>query len=224
MSLVDVVLVIWFIVAARIGWKSGFIAPLLTELGLLVGLYLMHSQPGLVSRLFEPGPARLIGGAIFLAVAGTAAGFVAGKAAAFVAHHLPFISSIDRFAGFIIHTAITFVLAYVVLAGLITFDGLLSPLHGAKTVTNDQVTSLRGSMQTDPLAYAMAGEGGLDSLAQMTAKGPVAISDLRSLDGPLGFYELDVRPQLIGSRLTPYILQYGNKLPIVGRNVQMPSA
>ncbi len=59
----------------------------------------------------------------------------------------------------------------------------------------------------------------------MTAatKAPIPTDQLAQYDAALGFYENNVRPSLIGSKLAPLVLGAGEGLPVVGQHVDFPT-
>jgi uncharacterized membrane protein required for colicin V production len=223
MSVVDIVLVVWMLIALRIGWSNGLIKVLVTQFGVVIGILILHSYPDLLSGLFQPGTARIIGSVALMAVTGLIAGLFAGRAAAAVAHRIPLMNSIDRFAGAAGHAVITLVLAYIVLAGFISLDGLLQPIRGVASITSDQVSQLQANLASDPLASSLAGADGLNSLVTDTSKGPVSADQLGSYDQALAIYQQQVRPQLVSSKLAPYVLQFGRDIPFIGHDLQMPA-
>src|SRR5438270_931368 len=51
---------------------------------------------------------------------------------------------------------------------------------------------------------------------------PVALAQLGQYAQVINYYENTLRPQLATSRLAPLVIQYGARLPIVGRHVTLP--
>jgi hypothetical protein len=130
---------------------------------------------------------------------------------------MPIARGIDGFLGIFINVGIAIGVTYFVLSGLITFDKAFTPFVDNAKLTNAQVTALTKQIESNPLAAALVDPKDLAKLKSETKAGQqTTLSTVTQLDNLNSFYQDFVRPQLRGSRLAPYIMRIGQRIPFLG--------
>jgi hypothetical protein len=129
----------------------------------------------------------------------------------------------DKVAGIPLGAATAAITLYVALVGTIALDGWLAPLHGTGVIGPQQLAAITKIAAINPTFAAFADPTMLNSIALAAAKAPIPADQLAQYDAALGFYEGNVRPQLLSSRIAPFLLAIGEKLPFVGQHVDFPT-
>src|SRR5438270_919582 len=106
---------------------------------------------------------------------------------------------------------------YFVLSGLITLDKAFTPILNSAKLTQAQVTTLNKVIQSNPLAVALIDPNDLKKLQDQAKKGQQASLDsVTELNNLKSFYEDFIRPQLKSSKVAPYVMRVGQRIPLLG--------
>ncbi|MDQ6712513.1 MAG: hypothetical protein M3Z28_04920, partial [Candidatus Dormibacteraeota bacterium] len=135
---------------------------------------------------------------------------------------LPLTKTLDKLLGAAANGALAFVIVYVVLLGLVGAGTVLDPLSRASSIQPSQVAAMRMLLAENPQVAGFVPPGELGQLAAVSSMHPVALAQLGQYAQVINYYEHTLRPQLATSRLAPLVLQYGARMPIIGRHVILP--
>jgi uncharacterized membrane protein required for colicin V production len=217
LPVLDVIIIVVLLVALIIGYQKGIIQPLMTYLFFFGALFLIYRDRGQylagVEKYLHANTVLAIAFALIIAVLSGYGGSVVGQAL----HRMPIARGIDGFLGIFINVGIAIGVTYFVLSGLITFDKAFTPFVDNAKLTNAQVTALTKQIESNPLAAALVDPKDLAKLKSETKAGQqTTLSTVTQLDNLNSFYQDFVRPQLRGSRLAPYIMRIGQRIPFLG--------
>ena len=215
----DLVVLSVVALAAFAGWKRGFIAPLFAVSLSLVGLYAIYAGPG--AGMVPTGVAGVGLGVVLVGIASSFLMRIGGTLVSFV-HRIGILQKTDRVLGVPLGAATGVLTVYLALVAIVSFDGLIAPLHGKATVDQAAVAAVRAAVAANPQFTVMMDAGTLDTLAAQVAKTAVPADQLAKFDQTLSFYETTVRPQLLSSAIAPFLLGFGEHAPLIGRHVQFP--
>ena len=215
----DLVVLAVVALAAFAGWKRGFIAPLFAVSLSLVGLYGLYAGPA--GSMVPTGAAGIGLGVVLIGIASTFLMRV-GSALVSVVHRVGILQKTDRVLGVPLGAATGLLTVYLALVAIVSFDGLIAPLHGKATVDQAAVAAVRAAVAANPQFAVMIDPGMLDTLAKQVATTAVPADQLEKFDQGLAFYEKTVRPQLLSSAIAPLLLGIGEHAPLIGRHVQFP--
>ena len=137
---------------------------------------------------------------------------------------LPFTRSIDKVLGVAANGGLAFVIVYVVLVGLAGAGTVLDPLTRVASIQPPQVAAMQMLLAENPQVAGFVPSGELGQLASVASAHPVGLAQLGQYAQVINYYEKSLRPQLVTSRLAPVVLEYGARLPIIGRHVTLPKA
>jgi uncharacterized membrane protein required for colicin V production len=221
MNLVDVAIVVVIGLGVLIGWKNGLIGPLLAEGTFLLSYWIVATHPSLVG-IIPVGIPRPLAMLLLPVALGLVVGF-AGRTIFMTFFRLPLTKTLDRVLGAAANGALAFVIAYVVLLGLAGAGTVLDPLTRAKSIQPTQVAAVQMLLAANPQVAGFVPSGELGHLAALSAVQPVALAQLGQYAQMINYYEITLRPQLATSRLAPLVMQYGARLPIIGRHVTLPA-
>ena len=223
MDILDLVIIAILALSAFIGFSRGLIRPLIAQSGAIVALAVLAHNPGLLNSVVPPFVPRVAIVGVVLFAGGFVFG-IAGRVIGAIADRIPVVRTIDKPAGVIFTTVLSFVLIYVVISGLVTFDAALEPIHRSVQVGNAQVAQLRKNLASTPGVGLLMGNNSLDQMQTDSSHGAVPVTSLGQYDGWIGFYENTLRPQLVGSALAPTVLAIGERIPVVGHHQAFPQA
>ena len=218
LPILDGVIVIVLLIALYIGYQRGINQPLMTYLFFFGAVFLLYRErvPYLngVEKYLHANVVMAIFFALIIAVLAGYGGSVVGQAL----HRMPIARGVDGFLGIFLNLAIAIAVIYFVLSGMIVFDKAFSPFANNAKLTNAQVTTLTNQIESNPLAAVIVDPKDLQKLKDQTKKGQTTtLSTVTQLDNLNTFYGDFIRPQLKGSRIAPYIMRIGQKIPILGR-------
>jgi hypothetical protein len=217
----DIAIVALILLGAVIGFSKGFVLPLVAAGGALFTMAFLFAGPA--NGALPSGTAGLGAGAIALGVGATLFARV-GMMIAGLIHRFGFLQKIDKVLGIPIGMATAAVELYVALLGTLTLDAWLDPLHGKAAIGTQEIAALQTVAKTNPTLSVFASPTMLQALLESAAaKGPLSGDQLSQADGPLGFYEQKVRPELLTSKIVPVLLAVGEKLPFIGRPATLPT-
>jgi hypothetical protein len=216
----DIVIVAFILLGALIGFSRGFVLPLVTVGGALLGIALLFTGP--FSGSLPSGTAGLGAGAIALGVGAmlfTRVGmFLVG-----LIHRFGLLKKVDKVLGIPIGMATAAVALYMALLGTLTVDAWLDPIHGKAAIGAQEIAALQTLAKANPTLSVFASPTMLQGLLESATKGAVSGDQLSQADAALGFYEQKVRPELLQSRIVPFVLTVGEKLPFIGRPATLPT-
>lgn len=215
----DLVVIAVVALAAFAGFKRGFIAPLFAISLSLVGLYAVYAGPG--AGAVPTGAAGVGLGVVLVGVASTFLMRIGGALVS-VVHRIGILQKTDRVLGVPLGAATGLLTVYLALVAVVSFDGLIAPLHGKATVDQAAVAAVRAAVAANPQFSVMIDAGTLDALAAQVATAAIPTDQLAKFDQTLSFYETTVRPQLLSSAIAPMLLGIGEHTPVIGRHVQFP--
>lgn len=215
----DLVVLAVVALAAFAGWKRGFIAPLFAVSLSLVGLYSLYAGPG--AGVVPTGTAGIGLGVVLVGIASTFLMRI-GSTLVSVVHRVGILQKTDQVLGVPLGAATGLLTVYLALVAIVSFDGLIAPLHGKATVDQAAVAAVRAAVAANPQFTVMIDAGTLDTLAAQVATAAVPADQLAKFDQTLSFYENTLRPQLLSSAIAPLLLGVGEHTPLIGRHVQFP--
>jgi hypothetical protein len=216
----DIAIVAFILLGALIGFSRGFVLPLVAAGGALFGIALLFTGP--FSGSLPSGTAGLGAGAIALGVGAmlfTRVGvFLVG-----LIHRFGLLKKVDKVLGIPIGMATAAVALYVALLGTLTVDAWLDPIHGKAAIGAQEIAALQTLAKANPMLSVFASPTVLQTLLESATKGALSGDQLSQADAALGFYEQKVRPELLQSRIVPFVLTVGEKLPFIGRPATLPT-
>ncbi len=216
--IIDIAVVVTLLIAVWIGYQKGVVQPLLVEiffLGALVAIVRdRQAYTNAMAHYLHANPVLDVFLALIVAVV---AGFIGGQLGGMV-HRMPVVRGVDGFLGVFLHAAVVVLVAYFLLSALVTFDKAFSPTVSAATLTLQQVNSLAGQIQSNPITASLVDTRDLTKLkAQAKQPGGARIATVPQLDQLQSIYEQFLQPQLASSRTAPYIMRVGQHIPLIGR-------
>jgi hypothetical protein len=220
MNLVDLAIVVVIGLGILIGWKNGLIGPLLAEGTFLLSYWIVATHPSLVG-IIPAGVPRPLAMLLLPVALGLVVGFV-GRTVFMSFFRLPLTRQLDKLLGAAANGALAFVIVYVVLLGLVGAGTVLDPLTKVSSIQPSQVTAMQMLLAENPQVAGFVPSGELGQLAAISAIHPVGLAQLGQYAQVINYYENTLRPQLATSRLAPVVMQYGARLPIIGRHVTLP--
>jgi hypothetical protein len=216
----DIAIVAFILLGALIGFGKGFVVPLVAAGGAILTMSALYAGP--LTGALPSGTAGLGVGAVGLLVGGTlfttVGAFVVG-----IVHRVGLLKRFDKVLGIPLGMATAAVTLYVALLGTLALDAWLDPVHGKATLGPADIAAMQSVASANPTFAAFADPAMLTVLAQSAAKAPVASSELQKLDSAVAIYEEKVRPELLQSRIAPWLLAIGEKLPFIGRPATLPA-
>jgi uncharacterized membrane protein required for colicin V production len=217
LPILDAVIVIVLLIALYIGYQRGIIQPLMTYLFFFGALFLIYRDRtnylNAVQHYLHASVVLAIFLALIIAVVAGYGGSVVGQAL----HRMPITRGVDGFLGVFLNVGIAILVIYFVLSAMVVFDHAFTPFVDQAKLTNAQAVSLSNTIESNPLAAALVDPKDLQKLKDETKKGQTTtLATVTQLDNLSTFYEDFVRPQLENSRLAPYIMRIGQKVPLIG--------
>jgi len=215
---IDILIVLLLVVALVIGFQRGVIQPLMAEIfffGTLLIVFRFHDQyTAEMQKLLHLTPVLSVFVALILAVVlGAVGGAIGG-----LFKRMEAIRGVDGLLGVFVHGIVILVIVYLGISALVTLDNAFEPAIKTANLTLAQVNQLENEVLSNPITAAMVSSSDLKSLKDSAAK-----SNSAHLDSVAGIHQLEqiytdfMQPQLHGSRLVPYILGFGKRLPVIGR-------
>ena len=214
--IIDILVVVIIVIALITGFQRGVIQPLMAEIfffGTLLVIFRFHDQyTTLLSRFHISAVLSVFVALIIGIVMGGVGGAIGG---AF--HRMESIRGIDGLLGVLVHAAVSLVIIYLALSALVTLDNAFEPALRSASLTLQQVNDLENTILSNPITAAMVSKSDLDALKTAAEKNKSA-----HLDSVQGIHQLQqiytdfVQPQLHGSRTVPFILGFGQHLPLIG--------
>jgi uncharacterized membrane protein required for colicin V production len=217
LPILDVGIVIVLVVALVIGYQNGVITPLMTELFFFGALILIYRNRtdylnGL-DKYLHFNIVLAIFAALVIAVVAAYIGSVVGQAL----HRMPITRGVDGFLGIFANLIVATAAIYFVLSGMIALDKAFAPIIDTAKLDSAQVANLNKQIQANPIAVALIDPKDLRKLDDQTKAGQKASLDTVSeINNVRTFYVDFVKPQLRTSRIAPFIMRIGQRIPFVG--------
>jgi hypothetical protein len=216
----DIAIVALIVLGAVIGFSKGFVLPLVAAGGALFTMAFLFAGPA--SGALPSGAAGLGAGAVALGVGATLFARV-GMFIVGLIHRFGLLQKVDKVLGIPIGMATSAIVLYVTLLGTLTLDAWLDPLHGKAAIGTGEIAALQAIAKANPALSVFANPTMLQALLETAAaKGPLSGDQLSQADGVLGYYEQKVRPEILSSKIVPFLLAVGEKLPFIGRPATLP--
>lgn len=215
--IIDILVALALLVAIWIGYQRGVVQPLLVEIffvgALVVILRDRTAYTAAMEHYLHANAVFAVFGALIVAVV---AGFIGGQIGSMV-HRMPVVRGVDGFLGVFVHAGFVLVLSYLLLSALVTLDKAFAPTVSAATVTVQQANALSAQIRSNPITASLVDPKDLARL-QTAARQPggARIETVPQLDQLQSVYEQFLQPQLAGSRTAPYIVRFGQRIPVIG--------
>lgn len=216
----DVVIIGAILFGALAGWRKGFVLPLIAVGGALLSIAALYAGP--LNGVVPSGMAGLGLGMVALFIGGGILGRLGSALVGFV-YRVQLLRRIDKVVGIPLGAVTASVAVYVALLGTLAVDGWLSPLHGKANIELKDISAIQALAAANPALGIFADPAVLQAMATAATSSPVAADQLAKFDATLAFYEQTVRPELLQSRIVPFVLAAGEMLPIIGRHAELPT-
>lgn len=217
--MLDLAIVAVVVIGIVVGWRKGFVTPVIAQAGAVLGLWSIYNSP--FSGNLPSGPVSLGAGAAGAIAGGYVLGWVGSFLVGLISRFQVF-RRLDQLAGMPLGAVAAGASVYLSLVGVVTLDGWLGPLHDKAALSQQDIAALQQIFVANPAARVFADPALLSAMAEAAAKSPIAADQLAKLSGAISIYEHDVRPQVLQSRIAPVVLSLGANLPIIGRHVDYP--
>ena len=214
--IIDIFVVLVLVIALITGFQRGVIQPLLAEIfffGALLVIFRFHDQyTSLLGKYHISAVISVFVALIIAVVLGAVGGAIGG---AF--HRMESIRGVDGLLGVVVHGVVALVIIYLAVSALVTLDNAFQPALRSASLTLTQVNQLESEILSNPITAAMVSRSDLDALKAAAQKNNAA-----HLDSVGGIHQLQqiytdfLQPQLHGSRTAPFILGFGQHLPLIG--------
>jgi uncharacterized membrane protein required for colicin V production len=217
-NFLDIAIAVVLLIALFVGYQRGVIQPLLVEIFFLGAILIIlrdrQAYSNAMSHYLHANPIFSVFIALIIAVV---AGYIGGMVGAAI-HRMPVIRGVDGFLGIFIHVGVALLVVYLLLSALVQLDRAFTPTAKAATLTLAQVDQLQKQLLANPLTASLVDTRDLAKLRK-EAQSPTGarLADVPQLNQLQTFFFDFVQPQLHGSRLAPYVLTIGSKVPVIGR-------
>ena len=214
---IDILVVIVLVIALITGFQRGVIQPLLAEIfffGTLLVVFRFHDQyTNEMQKIAHLTPVLSVFVALILAVVlGAVGGAVGG-----MFHRMEAIRGIDGLLGVFVHGIVTLIVIYLAVSALVVLDNAFKPALASANLTLTQVNQLESEILSNPITAAMVSKSDLQALKDAADKGSANINNVGGIHQLEQIYQDFLQPQLHGSRVVPFILNFGKHLPFIGR-------
>ena len=209
--------VILIVIALVTGFQRGVIQPLMAEIfffGTLLLVFRFHDQyTDQMQKLLHLTPVFAVFVALILAVVLGAIGGVIGG----LFHRMEAIRGIDGLLGVFVHVVVTLIIVYLGISALVTLDNAFKPAIASASLTLQQVNQFENEVLSNPITAAMVSKSDMKALKDQAAKNNAAdINQVAGIHQLENLYTDFLQPQLHGSRLVPFILGFGSRIPVIG--------
>jgi Colicin V production protein len=214
--IIDVLIVLVVVGAAWIGFQRGLVQPLLAELFALVTLLIiLHNRSAFTSAtdtLFHVGAFLAVILALVLAIA---AGYLGGRLGGSI-HRMPVVRGVDGFLGVWVQALFGIAICYLLISGIIISNRAFTPLTAA-TVNSAQLRSLERQLGSNLFTSTVLDGHDVQRFNALAAKpGGVRLEDLPGVAQLQSVSRDILAPQLAGSRLAPFVMNVGRRIPGLG--------
>jgi uncharacterized membrane protein required for colicin V production len=215
--IIDIIVVLVLVIALITGYQRGVIQPLLAEIfffGTPLAVFRFHDQyTNEMQKLLHLTPVLSVFVALILAVVAGAIGGAIGGAF----HRMEAIRGVDGLLGVFVHILVTLVVVYLAVSALVVLDNAFEPALRSASLTLTQVNQLENEILSNPITAAMVSKADLATLKADAAKsGGAHVDQVAGIHQLQTIYSDYVQPQLHGSRMVPFVLSFGHRLPFIG--------
>lgn len=215
--ILDGAFIVILVIALVVGYQKGVIQPLMSQVFFFGALILIYRERDpYLAGLQKYLHANIVLAIFFALMLAVIAGYI-GNTVGLALHRMPIARGIDGFLGVFVNVAIALAAIYFILGGLITLDKAFGPVTSTAKLTSAQITAFSKLLNSNPLATALVDPKDLKKL-QTEAKGgqTTSLNTVSQLDQLSKAYTEFVKPQLKTSRTAPFIMRFGQKLPLIG--------
>ena len=215
--IIDVAVVLLLIVAVIIGYQKGVIQPLMAEIfffGTILLIFRFHDPyTAAIDKYLHLKAVFAVFIALILAVVMGAIGGAIGGAF----HRLEAIRGVDGLLGLFVHAFVTLIVIYLGISALVVLDNAFEPVLKSASLSLKQVNQLESTILSNPITAAMVSKKDIQDLKNAAVKPSGA-----HLDNIPGIHQLQqiytdfLQPQLHSSRTAPFILGFGQHIPVIG--------
>jgi hypothetical protein len=215
--LIDLIIVMILLLALVIGYDRGVLQPLLVEIFFLVTLVLIIRERAGYTRTLDHYLHTNAVFDVFLAlILAVVAGYIGGVIGQ-IFHRMPIIRGVDGFLGIFVHLGVAVLLVYLLLSALVAMDKAFGPTINATSLNYTQVEKLKSQLNSNPLSASLVDSKEIARLeADSKTKNGARLETVNQLHQMQTVYVDFLQPQLAGSRLAPYILAIGSRVPGLG--------
>lgn len=215
--LIDLIIVMILLLALLIGYDRGVLQPLLVEIFFLVTLVIIIRERTGYTRFLDHYLHTNAVFDVFLAlILAVVAGYVGGVIGQ-IFHRMPIIRGVDGFLGIFVHLGVAILLIYLLLSALVALDKAFGPTASATSLNYAQVQSMKKQLYSNPLtAFMVDGKEMARLEADSKTKNGARLESVSQLHQLETLYVDFLQPQLAGSRVSPYILAIGSRVPGLG--------
>ncbi|HKC18457.1 MAG TPA: CvpA family protein [Candidatus Dormibacteraeota bacterium] len=215
--IIDIIVVLVLVIALITGYQRGVIQPLLAEIfffGTLLLVFRFHDQyTNEMQKLLHLTPVLSVFVALILAVVAGAIG--GGIGGAF--HRMEAIRGVDGLLGVFVHVLVTLVVVYLAVSALVVLDNAFEPAVKSASLTLTQVNQLESEILSNPITAVLVSKTDLATLkTNATKAGGARLDQVGGIHQLQQIYSDFVQPQLHGSRVVPFVLGFGHRLPLIG--------
>ena len=212
---IDILVVVIVVVALITGFQRGVIQPLLAEIfffGTLLVIFRFHDEyTTLLARFHITAVISVFVALIVAIVLGAVGGAIGG---AF--HRMESIRGIDGLLGVVVHLGVSLVIIYLAISALVTLDNAFEPALNQASLNLAQVNALENEILSNPITAAMVSKSDLNALKAAAQKNNARLDQVQGIHQLQQIYTDFLQPQLHGSRTVPFILGFGQHLPLIG--------
>jgi uncharacterized membrane protein required for colicin V production len=213
---IDIAIAAVLLIALLIGYQRGVIQPLLVEIFFLAAILIIitdrDAYAAAMSKYLHANPVLSVFLALIVAVV---AGYIGGVVGAAI-HRMPVVRGVDGLLGIFIHVGVATIVVYLLLSALVQLDKAFTATKTA-TLNLAQVNTLQSQLLGNPLTASIVDKKDLAKLRK-EAQSPTGarLADTPQLNQLQSVFDV-VQPQLHQSRLAPYVLLVGSKVPVIGQ-------
>jgi uncharacterized membrane protein required for colicin V production len=214
--IIDVLILLVVLGTAWLGFQRGLIQPLLAELFALgTLLVVLHNRTGfsdLMQALFRAGG---ILSAIIAVVLAVLMGYLGARLGGAI-HKMPVVTGVDGFAGVWLQALTGIGICYVLISGIIVLNRAFTPLT-TPAVTSAQLQTLERQLSSNAFTSSAIDGQALHAFDARAARpGGVKLADLPGVSTVQTLQRDMLQPQLAGSRLAPFVMNVGRRIPGLG--------
>ncbi|HEY4027233.1 MAG TPA: hypothetical protein VGO86_12450 [Candidatus Dormibacteraeota bacterium] len=214
--IIDILILMVVLGTAWAGFQRGLIQPLLAELFALGMLeFILHNRTGfadLMQALFHAGGLLAAITAVILA---GAMGYLGARLGGSI-RKMPVVTGVDGFFGVWLQALTGIGVCYVLISGVIVMTRAFTPLTGT-SVNAVQLHVLERQLGSNAFTSSAIDGNDLHALDASAAKpGGVKVADLPGVSTLETIHRDLLQPQLAGSRLAPFVMNVGRRIPGLG--------
>ena len=214
--IIDVLIVLVVVGAAWIGFQRGLVQPLLAELFALVTLLvILHNRSAFTSAADALVHVGAFLAVVFALVLSVAAGYLGGRLGGSI-HRMPVVRGVDGFLGVWLQALFGIAICYLLISGIIVSNRAFTPLT-ASTVNSTQLRALERQLGSNLFTSTVLDGRDVQRFNALAAKpGGVKLEDVPGVTQLQSISRDILSPQLAGSRLAPFVMNVGRRIPGLG--------